>query len=154
MCLHLNHCILVPSVFRHSDGMATKWCVTTMTQYSCNFWLYTTYIIPQTEYSPCSHNVTGLLTHSFTPWSKALLEKLTVLQQVKKFPPFLTQMLLTVCTADSQWTLPCLTYPVHSLATYFFKIYTLLYYIVPENLILVLKFDLIHPTHFHCHNSF
>jgi len=57
-------------------------------------------------------------------------------------------MLLTVCKADSHWILPCLTYPVHSFITYFFKTYTLLHYIVPENLIPVLKFDLIHPTLF------
>ena len=106
--------------------MATKWSVSTMTQYSCTFWLYTTYIIPQTEYTPCSQYVTGLLNHSFTPWSKAILEKLRVLQQVKKFPPFMTQMLL--CSQQSPTGLYRLIYPVHSLATYFFKMYTLLYY--------------------------
>lgn len=125
---------------RHSDGMATKWCVSTMMQYSCTFWLHTTYIIPQTEYSPCSQDVTGLLIHS-------LFEKLRVLQQVKKFPLFDTQCYL-LCAKQTPTGLYRLTYPVHSLATYFFKTYILLYYIVPENLIPVLKFNLIHPTLF------
>ena len=55
--------------------------------------------------------LTYLLTHSLTPWCRVLLEKLTVLQLVKKFPAFhgtrrFITALTSVCHLSLSWASP------------------------------------------------
>ena len=52
--------------------------------------------------------ITYLLTYLLTPWSRVLLEKLTGLQLVKKFPAFYgTQRFTTAFTSDRHLSLSC-----------------------------------------------
>jgi len=45
-------------------------------------------------------SIEGILTYLFTPWSRVLLEKLTGLQIVKKFPAFYgTRRFITALTS-------------------------------------------------------
>ena len=63
------------------------------------------------------HTLTYLLTYSLTPWFRVLLEKLTGLQLVKKFPAFYgTRRFITALTSvrhlSLSWTSPIQsTYP-------------------------------------------
>jgi len=58
--------------------------------------------------------LTYLLTHSLTPWCRVLLEKLTGLQLVKKFPAFYgTRRFITALTSVCHLTLSCAS-PIQS----------------------------------------
>jgi hypothetical protein len=65
-----------------------------------------------------THSLTHSLTHTFTPQSTVLLEKLTGLQPVKKFPTFYgTQRFITAFTSarhlSLSWTSPIQSIPPH-----------------------------------------
>jgi len=62
--------------------------------------------------------LTDLLTYLLTPWCRVLLEKLTGLQQVKKFPAFHgTRMSITALTSVRQLSLSWAS-PIQSIYPY------------------------------------
>ena len=72
------------------------------------------------------HSVTHSLTHSLTPWSRVLLEKVTGLQLVKKFPAFYgTQRFITAFTSAHHLSLSWCSQPdpVHAPTSHFLKIH-------------------------------
>jgi hypothetical protein len=59
-----------------------------------------TYLLTYLLTHSLTHSLTYSLTHSLTPWSRVLLEKLTVLQLVKKLPTFCgTRRFITAFTS-------------------------------------------------------
>jgi len=63
----------------------------------------------------CVSSEHASLTHSLTPWSRVLLDKLTGFQLVKKFPAFYeTRMFITAFTSSHHLSLSCHLYPVHT----------------------------------------
>ena len=65
-----------------------------------------------------THSLTHSLTQSLTPWSRVLLEKLTSLQLVKKFPAFYgtwryITALTSACHLSLSWTSCIQSLPPH-----------------------------------------
>jgi len=71
-----------------------------------------------------SQNKLKLLTYLLPPWSRALLQKLTGLQLVKKFPTFYgTRKFITAFTTARHLPILSQSDPVHTSTSHFLKIH-------------------------------
>ena len=103
--LHSHIIILQPTVLKFYREPSTSLCITHTYILECtNLLIYITILDTRLRPHPSpthtEHNQATLLTYLLTPWCRVLLEKLTGLQLVKKFPAFHgTQRFITALTS-------------------------------------------------------